>query len=252
MADQVEEMRNYKVVKSNDMIQKSRFHLSAQEQKIILYLISKIRPDDKNFEFQEFNIADFCKVCGINHGSGKNYKDVREIIKTLGDKSTWILCENGVERLFRWISYAEIHRNSGLIRIRMQEDMKPFLLELHEKFTQYDLIYTIAMKSQYSIRLYEILKSYEYRSRYKTDLDELKLILFATRYVRFPDFKRKVLDIALREINDLTDIAVTYEIIKTGRRYSHIEFVIRTKKNTRERIDAWKKIDEVVRKSQRR
>ena len=246
MQEVAEEMRSYKVVKSNDMIQKSRFHLSAQEQKIVLYLISRIKPEDKNFEWQEFNIADFCRVCGIDSTSGKNYKDVREIIRTIGDKSTWIMCENGIERLFRWITYAEIHHNSGLIKVRMQDDMKPFLLDLHERFTQYELIYTIVMKSQYSIRMYELLKSYEYRGRYKVDMDELKAMLFATKYKRFPDFKRKVLDVALREINTLTDLTITYTIIKVGRRYGQIEFDVSIKKDPTEKMTAWKEREKAL------
>ena len=52
-------MRMNTVVKANDLIQKSRFSLTLQQQKIILYLISKIMPTDENFQLYEFSIPDF-------------------------------------------------------------------------------------------------------------------------------------------------------------------------------------------------
>lgn len=244
------ELRDYKVVKSNELIQKSRFQLSLQEQKIILYMISKIKPDDDIFTEQEFNILEFCKVCGIEPNSGKNYKNVKDAIKTLADKSVWITQETGSETLVRWINKAWINQKSGIIKIRLDDDMKPYLLQLQERFTSYELLYTLAMKSQYSIRLYELLKSYEYRHRKIFEIEDLKRILSADNYNRFPDFKRKVLDISMREINDLSDLTVTYEIIKEGRRYAKLDFSIKLKKDLDERMRTWAKIEEVINPAQ--
>ena len=58
-------VKDQRVVKSNDLIQKSRFDLSLQEQKIILYLISQITPYDEEFKLYEFSITDFCKILAI-------------------------------------------------------------------------------------------------------------------------------------------------------------------------------------------
>lgn len=240
------EMRNYKVVKSNDLIQKSRFQLALQEQKIILYMISKIKPDNDGFMEQEFSVLEFCRMCGIETNSGKNYKNVKSAIKTLADKSVWIMMETGSETLVRWINKAWINKKSGIVKIRLDDDMKPYLLQLQERFTSYELLYTLAMKSQYSIRLYELLKSYEYRHRKIFDIVELKRILSADNYNRFPDFKRKVLDISMREINELSDLTVTYEIIKEGRRYAKLDFSITLKKDLDERMRTWAKIEEVI------
>ena len=59
-------VRNYKIIKSNELIQKSKYELSAQEQKIIMYLISKVKPDDEAFITMDFDIIEFCCVCGID------------------------------------------------------------------------------------------------------------------------------------------------------------------------------------------
>jgi plasmid replication initiation protein len=236
------EARDYKVVKSNELIQKTRFNLSVQEQKIILYLISKIKPDDLELKEHNFEIADFCHVCGLDDDSGGNYKYIKDTVKALSDKSVWLEM-GGSEILLRWLYTAKVNPRSGLIAVRISDEVKPYLLQLKEKFTQYELLYTLAMKSQYSIRLYEILKSYEYRHGQTFSLDELKKKLSAENYSRYPDFKRKVLDISMREINELSDLTVTYSIQKEGRKFSKINFSVKLKKNIDERLKTWQQIE---------
>jgi plasmid replication initiation protein len=131
------------------------------------------------------------------------------------------------------------------VKLKLDEDMKPYLLELKENFTQYELIYTLAMRSQYSTRLYELLKSYQFKKHVIFDIDELKKLLFAEIYNRGNDFKDRVLETATREINKLTDIWVTYELIKIGRRFAEVEFRI-TQKNTGDRLNAWSSISEII------
>lgn len=239
-------MHEYMVVKSNDLIQKSRFQLSLQEQKIILYLISKIKPDDEELKEYTFKIVDFCTICGIEKNSGANYKYIKQTLKTLADKSVWIQLADGRETLIRWINKVWINEQSGNIQVRLDDDMKPYLLQLQERFTQYELLYTLAMKSQYSIRLYELLKSYEYQHQKIFDIDNLKKLLAAENYERYPDFKRKVLDISMKEINELSDINVSYDIIKDGKRYAKLEFYIKIKEGAEERIQTWARIDRIL------
>lgn len=248
MANQLvlSDVRNYKVVKSNDLIQKTRFALSLQEQKIILYLISKIKPGADNFSTTDFSIMEFCQVCGIYEESGKNYKDIKDAIKALVDQSIWITLDNGKETILRWIDKPIIDRQAGTMQIKFDDLLKPYLLQLHENFTQFELLYTLAMKSQYSIRLYEILRSYEFKHEIVFAIDELKELLYATCYTRYPDFRRNVMDIAMKEIEALSDINVTYEIIKEGRKYAKILFSISLKHNLDERFMAWKKIQSII------
>lgn len=97
------EIRNNTVVKANELIQKSRFSLTLQQQKIVLYLISQITMYDEDFKLYEFSIVEFCKVCGIDYESGKNYADLKAAIKEIADKSVWIRLANGKQTLVRWI-----------------------------------------------------------------------------------------------------------------------------------------------------
>jgi len=240
------EARSYKIVKANDIIQKSRFNLQLQEQKIILYLISKIKPEDMELKEHTFQIQDFCRVCGLDTSNGANYLYIRKTLKDLRDKSVWVTLDNGSEATLAWIDYVIMSKNSGTVKIKISDMIKPYLLFLRERYTQYELLYTLAMKSQYSIRLYELLKSYEYQRTKAFDISELKIRLSAENYERFPDFKRKVLDIAIGEINSFTDIEISYAATKQGRRFAKIEFSIRPKKDIGEKAAAWEAIGEII------
>lgn len=227
------ELRNKTVVKANDLIQKSRFNMSLQQQKIILFLISQVSPFDEDFKEYEFSIQEFCRVCGITISSGKNYQDVKRCIKDIADKSVWINVNGEEETLLRWIEKPYINNKNGLVRIRLDEDMKPYLLQLKENFTRYELIYTLYFKSKYTIRLYELVKSIHYREleeyRHTLSLDELRKALGGETYTEYRDFKRRVLDVAVNEINAHSDKQVSYTPIKKGRNVVAIEFSIQTK-----------------------
>ena len=245
--EKLSEARGQLVVKRNDLIQKSRHRMDLQEQKIILYMISKIKPNDKNFTEQIFSIAEFCRVCGLDDDNGGNYAYIKKTLQSIRDKSIWVELEEGVETTLAWINKVNFEYRSGLVKLELDNDMKPFLLELKENFTQFELVYTLGMRSQYSVRLYELLKSYQYKKHVKFDIDELKKLLFAESkaYSRGNNFKQKVLDIATNEINKLTDILITYELLRVGRKFAEVEFRI-TQKNTGERINAWSNISEVL------
>jgi plasmid replication initiation protein len=240
------DLQDYRVVKSNKLIQNARFSLSLQEQKIILYLISKIKPEDLELKEQIFEIIDFCRVCGLETNSGANYKYIKQTLKGLRDKSIWINLGEYEETTLAWIDKITINHRSGTVRIKLDDMMKPYLLQLREKFTRFELLYTIAMNSQYSIRLYELLKSYEYRRGHTFELDELKRLINAENYSRFPDFRRYVIERGLKEINDLTDLNVTYAPEMKGRKCIGIKFSVSQKKDIGERLKMWQQIEMIV------
>lgn len=225
--------RHRTVVKANELIQKSRFNLSLQEQKIVLYLISKISPLDSKFYLYDFSIIDFCRICGIDYTSGKNYEDIKKAIKDIADKSIYITLPNGTETLVRWIEKPYIDRRSGRIKIRLDEDMKPYLLQLQRNFTQYELVWTLRFKCKYSTRLYELVKSIHYHEleTYSREysLDEIRQLLGAENYTTYQTLKSRVLLPAVNEINRYSDKELDFEPIKVGRAVDRIRFTIATK-----------------------
>mgnify|MGYP001852591738 FL=1 len=230
------------MVKANELVQKNRFELSLTEQKTVAFICSMIKPVKNSKEpYQldyEFNIREYCKICGFNYDSGQNYADVKATLKKLRDRSMWLTLPDGSETLCGWLAKVTTNKRSGLAHVRIDEDLAPYLFDLGQRFTQYQLYNILAMKSAFSVRLYELMKSYAHRQSITLDLDELKHLLMVEdvkSYHRFPDFRRKVLEIAQREINELTDLTIQYEPIKKGNKVVQLRFEIEQKSP----IDRW-------------
>lgn len=252
----IEKERDYTVVKSNILVINSRYRYTIDQQKMIAYICSKIKPVpeyDKNgnkiFQLEyEFEIADYIRLVGIQ-STGDAYNSVKSILKSLRDKSYWLELPDGSTSLVSWINKVNISNNSGLVQYRLDEDLIPYLFELQERYLSYGLINILNFKSKYSIRFYEILKAqYDMKrsqygkKRYETpviewivDLDELKhILMFDTeiekdKYKNFKDFRKKVLEMAQKEINTLSNMHFDFEPITKGRKTIRVKFLIHFK-----------------------
>lgn len=224
--EKLRDERSLEVYKRNDMIQKARFTLSVQEQKAILYAVSKIKPGDTHFEEYEFDIKKFYAICGIEN---RSYNRFRDVMQKLSDKSWFLTLPSGEETLVRWFDVFRPNKKSGKVKIAFHRDMMPFLLDLAESgeyYTSYKLQHVLPMKSQYSPRLYELLKSYENNKEWFFEIDTLKRLLGCENYKNFNDFKRFALEPAVREINRYADLCIFYQEQKVGKKVVRIYFFL--------------------------
>lgn len=208
------------VVKANELITRTTFSLTAQQQKIVLYLIGQIKPSDDDFQEYEFSINEFCRACGLDRAGGRQYEQVMEVLEALADSkikyhgSTWIPISKGWQTLLRWIEKPYINQEDGKIRIRLDRDMRPFLLHLKAHFTQYELLWTLQFNGRYTIRLYELAKAHHIDKLHPAEisftLDYLRERLDAGNYTRWADLRRRVIDPAVAEINEKSDMRITY------------------------------------------
>ena len=240
--------RDYKVVKGNDIIQKARYSLGLAEIKAFSFIISKIKPTDQVFCEYTFSINEYCRVLGIETNNGKNIQTVKKSLKSLVDKSFFLTLEDGTETSISWLNKIWIDKGKGTIRVRLDDDLQKYVTGLYTNYTQYELLCTLPMKSSYSIRIYELLKSYSFTKRHTFKIDELKRALGCEHYERFPDFKRRVIEIAVKEINTFTDLEVSWRPITEGRKVIEIEFYINTR-DVLERIETQNKAMAAVNKN---
>lgn len=243
---ELSEKRNHLVVKSNKMIQDSRYKLSTQQQKIVLYLISKIKPEDEEFKEYIFDLKEYGEIVGIKYTDGGSYiNSVKESIQALSDKSFW-LRRGRTQILTRWISKATLDEHTSLLSVQLDNDLKPELLNLKEQFTKYELSYVLAMQSKYSIRLYELFKSYSNIGLLNLTVDEFRS-LTDTEYVykNYAELNRNVISKSIKEINKYTDLQINFKPIKNGKVIIKLEFII-TKKELKDRIEAWQETNNVL------
>lgn len=227
---EIVEAREYKVVKGNEIIQKARYDLTLSELKIFSFIISKVKPKDKVFREYEFSISEYMQVIGATSDSGGNYEVAKKALKKLRDKSFYLMQEDGSEVTVGWLYKVEFNRTTGKVKVILDHDLQKYICGLFQNFTQYELICTLPMQSAYSIRVYELLKSYAFTKRHMFDLDELRRQLGCEHYKRFPDFRRKVLEVVTKEINQYTDLEVSWEPVTSGaRRVVGVIFYIKTR-----------------------
>lgn len=239
----VYKQRDYYIVKHNDLIQKQVFKvdeeiysvkkenyksMSVIEQKIFLYIISKIKPDETELREVKFNIQRFCKVIGIKD-KGNNYINLKRAIAKL--MSNVIILKKGKKTLMINLIHATtIDESGGTIYIKLHEKLKPYILNLQNNYTQYTLKNVLGFKSKYSFILYEYLKSQQFKKRiniFSISLEELKKRLDCENYNNFTNFVNKALQPAIKEINLYTDLEVSVNLIKEGRTYNTVEFYIK-------------------------
>ncbi len=223
--------RNELVVKSNDIIRSVRYSLTATEQKLIIYTISRIFAEDKELKKIRFRISDYINLVGITN-NGKEYQRIKTTIRNLRNKSWWIK-DGNKEILFAWIDTAKIDEDTREIEITLSESLKPYLIDLKQNFTKYELINVLCLRSKYSIRLYEIFKSYLWLGKWEVYLNDFReLIGVQDKYKDFTEFKRNVINSSIKEINKYTDLNIKMETLKRGRNINKLIFNIVEKKGT--------------------
>jgi plasmid replication initiation protein len=214
---------NNVVTKSNVLIE-ANYKLTTTEQKIILFLVSKIRKEDNDFQTYTLPIKEFCDLLGYQ-GTPK-YSELRKITKELIGK---VLEIREGKKLIQvsWLSYVEYSENEGSVVLSFDPRLKPYLLELKREFTSYKLKNVMELKSSYSIRIYEILKKWQNTKEVKISLAELRQMVGATdKYLDYHNFKKRVLTPSQKEITAKTDIFFKFKEVKKGRKVDSITFLI--------------------------
>lgn len=231
------------VVKDNALVQKARYNLSTTQQKFLAYLISKIKPEDTDLTPYEVRVEDFCTLTGIE-------KDwfYSEFIKLVDDfdnnHSFWVDNDKELYK-FRWFSDTRYLKGRGTVKVTLAHTLKEYLIGLTESFTEYELYNIMALKSKYAIRLFELFKSYSYQHQKEFETENLKELLDATNYVNFNDFKKRVIEPSIKEINEFTELTIEYNTINKGRKIIAVRFIINRKERLENYVSYLKTLEKI-------
>lgn len=219
------------VVQSNSLVDAFK-RTKLRELKLFLFLISKVNPQKPNDMRFRVTIKELAKAIGVESPDSV-YKDIRSIIQNLMEKIITIhKQENGKRTVtdIPLLSYAKYWIDEGYADVEISAYLAPYIIDLHRDFTQYKLSNVMFLSSHYAIRIYEMLKKQEYLGTRIFYIDDLrKMLNIETKLEKFKDFRVKVLDIAQREINNKTDLQVSYAQKKAGRKVVAVEFNIQKK-----------------------
>ena len=240
-------MKNEIVVKDNALINAS-YNLDLVEQRLILLAIVEARESKKGIDTN--NALTVHASSYINHFKVEKHT-AYEVLKNA--------CESLFSRQFsyqfknehgnteyvrsRWVSKISYVDNEAFVKLVFAPDVVPLITRLEQHFTSYEIKQVSQLTSRYAVRLYELLIAW--RSVGKTPIFEIKefreqLGVEESEYNRTEAFKRRVLEIAIDQISELTDITVKYEQHKKGRSIIGFSFTLIQKninKKTKEQFE---------------
>lgn len=210
------------VVQSNKLIE-ARYTLTVSEQRIIFIMISLIDKNDEDLKEYSINLTEFAKI--LNISPQFLYQDANMITERLMGRILHI--QEGAKLIkLHWVSLA-IHEGANLT-ISFHPKLKPYILQLKGAFTKCNLATLNKFRSIYSIRIYQLLYQHRNLGSRVFEIDELKEIIGLNKdqYPAFEDFKRRIINQAKMELDEKAEISFILEKIKTGRKITHLKFVI--------------------------
>lgn len=220
--------KDHYTVMANDII-KGKQVSTLQQARFIRLMIAQIVKQDTELKTFTCRIQDFAKFFGITPTN--LYSEVENLCTELLKCQVHIGTGNPKKpwKKINWLGCAEYDGDGGLT-LCLGEQIRPYILELNKWFTQYQLKSIVGMKSVYGIRLYEILKCDDNKSRdtkniFTYEIQTLREMLGCEeKYKQIKEFKHRVIEKAISEVNEHTDLLVYYEYIKTGRRVTAVKF----------------------------
>jgi plasmid replication initiation protein len=220
------------VVKSNRLIEAS-YRLTEVEHQIVLYSICRSREEGIGLSSKHpltIRAADFAKQ--FNTNLTKVYSQLRAAMDTLYDRTLAVRDEDpktGKPRVIetRWISDKAYIDGAGQIQITFAPKVIPFISQLEGNFTRYRLEQIGRMSSVHAVRIYELLLQYLKFGKREISITWLKDTLqLEGQYSAIKDLKKYVVDVGVEQINEYSDLKVSYTNIKTGKAVTGFLFVI--------------------------
>ena len=234
-------MKNDLIIKSNTLVE-ACFNLSLTEYRILHIAFTELaeyESDKGLFHTREFRVyaKDYSKLFNIDESD--SYKVLRDASERLFNRyftydrvyqrPDFIECVKS-----RWVQKISYADTQGYIKFQLADDVFTMIGQLKDCFTRYRLSKTAQLTSVYAIRFYEMM--IQWQSTKVVPIIELntlreRLAIEEHEYPRVYDFKNRVLDPAIEQINKYTDITVSYEQHKQGRIITGFSFKFKQKKD---------------------
>lgn len=225
-------MKELKTISQHNELTSSRYDFTPLEKNIIYMLMAQLGRNDPSDKFYYISISEMQNKTGVE----SKYKHYDDAVNRLMDKRLKITRANGNRLTTSFVSSAEYIEGKGYIEIAIDPKMRPFLFELKQNFTTFQLELALSLKSKYSKRIYEMISQYKDTGFMTSRILELKekLDLYdpetgEEQYIQWAAFKMNVLDVAKREVAQHTNLEFTVDARKLGKKIEILDFYIKEK-----------------------
>jgi plasmid replication initiation protein len=214
----------------HNAITDARYEMSACEIDIVFALLSKLSSHDKPGTMYLVRVRELELLTGRQW----NYRQLLDSTEQLNSRIYHIEDKAKVLQI-SLLASAEYLKGKGVIELEISEKMRPYLIDLKSNFTSYQLQAVFSLTSKFAKRIYQFVSQWKDVGHTKTyTLDEFKFMLNLKdpkgkepeQYVAIANFQRDVLKVAMSQINEHTDLRVSYELLKSSRAYDRIKFYV--------------------------
>ena len=216
-------------IRQHNAITTARYEYSELQLDILLYLLSILRKDNKDGVY-EIVIKDLSAMTGKEY----KYGYLRKATEEMGSRMFEISTPKRLEQLWMFQRVAYI-LGEGRIEVEFANPIKPYLFDLKDNFTSFQLYAALRLGSKYAKRIYAICSQWKDKGQTQTfNLDEFKKMLALLdekgneQYKQIGQFKQFVLDESVKQINQRTDLEIGYTLQKRGRSFNAVTFTVKS------------------------
>lgn len=223
-----------KICKTNKVIEAS-YKLTLNEQRVMLACIGQVNSYNELLESDQFELSarDFAKLFSISED--RAYSELKTVAQQLFHR--YVIIENPDPTnpklkytQTHWISGINYLPDDGKIVLRFAKDILPYLGNIRGNYTKYNLEHVGKMTCIYAIRLYELLAQWKSTGQREVEIDWLKKqFQIIDKYAAIKDFKKYVIDPAIKDINEHSNFNASWTQRKTGRKVTHLTFIFEDK-----------------------
>ncbi len=229
-----EDMNKVKIVKKSNQLVRSFYDLSLTEQRIIAIAIAYI--EDESDRKVIIPLDSYKRFLDIDR---VDYRHINSVLKVLRSNSIVFINPKDIDKLTSEVNKATVtgwvdnlYIENRNLKIEFNENVWAYIVNLKKDYTSYQLKTILKLTKKDSLRLYEILKSYAYRScEQLIKVEELRaMLMLDQKYQKIGDLKRQVLDPAIKEINLILAEdnipEITYDSVKNGKTIEYFKFYL--------------------------
>ena len=209
------------IVAQSNLLVEASYRLNLEEKRIIIAAISKIDSRKDVPASITITAEEYAHIFELDINAA--YQQIKDAVIRLYDRTIRLNTKDSKNRIvddeMRWIYRRAIyHSREGRVTLNFSPDLMPYLGQLKEQYTAYKLVNIKALKSTYSIRLYELLTQYiNAGERWITVAQFRDMLDLNDKYPRFADLKRWIIEPAIKELNTKSNYDVLYRTEKQGR-----------------------------------
>jgi len=214
-------------VRHHNAITTARYEYSELQMDLFFYLLSKLRKDDTSGIY-EIVVKDLSAVTGKKYA----YNYLRKATEAMGSRMFEVLTDKSYKQLWMF-QHIEYITGEGRIEVKLSESIRPYLFDLKNNFTSFELLSALRLTSKHAKRIYALCSQWKDLGATKRfEISELKRMLNLIddkgneEYTEITMFKRKVLDVAVKQINEHTDLSISYTLEKEGRAFKSVIFTV--------------------------